>query len=863
MPLPNRRHRKNSDRTRGRISGRTSHSGGRRAAFEPLEDRRLLAVSPEWLTTLDEAEGYWTTDPNIPHIAGHADGGFSAVGVFQGTVDFDPGPGELILSSFVEFSPDTVIARYTDAGDVLWARQIAGADYRYGLIRARGVATDSLGNTYVLSEFENSVQIGEQTFTGDESDGYVAKLDANGNFVWAQPLRASNSSIDGIAVDDSDVNPANWSVFVSGQFKGTATLGEQTYSSGKGKNVTVDTFVSKLSAGAGDFQWTQIIGGQGTQVPRILASATTGDAGLYISGDFDTEAKIGNVTLTGPAGSHFLAKLNPATGATLWARTVAVAAPFGSLAATADGVVMAGNFTGTVDFDPGTGVFNLTSTQGTNHNVGVLKLDSSGNFLWAQRMGGILYPSDNPAPGATGGMAVNADGHVFLTGYFGYAAADFGSQVFTSDRFDGFLVELDAAGEFVEAYQFGDRGYSTAVDGLGNVYVTGFFDSREHNAPFYEQFPTGDFLRSAPPMFMKFSPNAPPLDPTPSIHTFVAMTDPVIAGEDVTLTIDRYRDPNRQVKGFNFYLDNGDGLLNSADDLLVGTDLSPSFNEGWSATVSTAGLAAGAYTYFAEAIDELGTPLATAAVELNVEVSVPVVIETVSYASTSGPQAIPDATGNRKRPTVTTWVSNLTVPDSFTISDVNVTLNISHTYNSDLIAELVAPNGTRVTLFSKVGGASDNFTNTIFDDQASTSITSGSGPFSGSYRPESLLSALNGIDAAGVWKLEIRDTALQNSGTLHGWSLQLSYEATPALLQMAIEPMQSASTTELKASDSVLATQQAFAEPASDLWVAAAARARRPQFDADVASELPEEDATDDLYRALGLALEAEFSPSA
>ena len=126
------------------------------------------------------------------------------------------------------------------------------------------------------------------------------------------------------------------------------------------------------------------------------------------------------------------------------------------------------------------------------------------------------------------------------------------------------------------------------------------------------------------------------------------------------------------------------------------------------------------------------------------------------------------------------YFSTLTVPESFNITDVNATLNISHSHNSDLIAELVAPNGTRVKLFSRVGGATDNFTNTTFDDQANTSITNGSGPFSGSYRPESLLSVLNGIDAAGVWKLEITDMALQDSGTLHSWSLQFSYVVTPA-----------------------------------------------------------------------------------
>ncbi|WP_146449858.1 proprotein convertase P-domain-containing protein [Bythopirellula polymerisocia] len=114
------------------------------------------------------------------------------------------------------------------------------------------------------------------------------------------------------------------------------------------------------------------------------------------------------------------------------------------------------------------------------------------------------------------------------------------------------------------------------------------------------------------------------------------------------------------------------------------------------------------------------------------------------------------------------YFSTLTVPESFNITDVNATLNISHSHNSDLIAELVAPNGTRVKLFSRVGGATDNFTNTTFDDQANTSITNGSGPFSGSYRPESLLSVLNGIDAAGVEAGDYR-----HGPAKHGYAPQL------------------------------------------------------------------------------------------
>jgi subtilisin-like proprotein convertase family protein len=203
------------------------------------------------------------------------------------------------------------------------------------------------------------------------------------------------------------------------------------------------------------------------------------------------------------------------------------------------------------------------------------------------------------------------------------------------------------------------------------------------------------------------------------------------------------------------------------------------------------------------------------------------------------------------------------VPDSFTIVDVNVTLNISHTNNSDLIAELVAPNGTRVTLFSQVGGASDGFSNTTFDDQASLAITNGSGPFSGSYRPESLLSVFNGIDAAGLWKLEIRDTAVQNSGTLQSWSLQFSYEVAAPLAQVYLLPTLSMSTPLLQVSRGVEARRQAFAAPVPDVpWAAAAAASATTArwLQLDTADEVPEEDSYDDLYAALDLALEAAFS---
>ncbi|MEQ1826241.1 MAG: S8 family serine peptidase [Pirellula sp.] len=127
---------------------------------------------------------------------------------------------------------------------------------------------------------------------------------------------------------------------------------------------------------------------------------------------------------------------------------------------------------------------------------------------------------------------------------------------------------------------------------------------------------------------------------------------------------------------------------------------------------------------------------------------------------------------------------NIFVPDTSTrtstinvsglnglISDVNVKVNITMPFVSDLDVFLIHPDGTRVELFTDVGGGGDNFADTVLDDQASLSIVSGSAPFIGNYRPEGRLSTLNGKLADGLWQLEVTDDSLSDQGTLNSWEL--------------------------------------------------------------------------------------------
>jgi hypothetical protein len=87
---------------------------------------------------------------------------------------------------------------------------------------------------------------------------------------------------------------------------------------------------------------------------------------------------------------------------------------------------------------------------------------------------------------------------------------------------------------------------------------------------------------------------------------------------------------------------------------------------------------------------------------------------------------------------------------------------------------LVGPDGTTVDLVANRGGSANNFTNTWLDDEATRPVRNGKAPFSGSYRPESPLSALDGTNARGVWTLYVYDGFGADTGTLNSWSLALT-----------------------------------------------------------------------------------------
>jgi len=137
--------------------------------------------------------------------------------------------------------------------------------------------------------------------------------------------------------------------------------------------------------------------------------------------------------------------------------------------------------------------------------------------------------------------------------------------------------------------------------------------------------------------------------------------------------------------------------------------------------------------------------------------------------------AIPNATTNGTE--AAPGESIIAITNNVTITDVNVTLNITYGYVEDLRVVLTSPAGTTVELFKNLASNSGaNFTSTVLDDAGATAITAtaaANAPFTATYSPENPLSVLNNETSAGNWKLSVYDNWTDDSGSITSWSVEI------------------------------------------------------------------------------------------
>lgn len=297
-------------------------------------------------------------------------------GMFSGAADFDPGVGVANLTS--NGAVDIFVLKLDASGGLVWARSFGSEEFELGA----SVQSDALGNVYVTGNFSNAMDVdpGAGSFilnSNGLTDVYVVKLDAFGNFLWGKAWGGAGS--DGgsrVQVDSSN------NVYVVGTFSETVAIDSATLVSAGGE----DVFLIKMDT-TGDFEWAGCIGGPNYETVEGLDVDALGNVyfGGILVGDGDLDPGIGVYGVSAPSELEqgYIVKVN-GSGRFLWAKifTGNEGSRVNELKLDPAGnLYCLGGFKGIVDLD------SLYTSQG-DQDIFLLKLDSSGKISQTSIFGG-------------------------------------------------------------------------------------------------------------------------------------------------------------------------------------------------------------------------------------------------------------------------------------------------------------------------------------------------------------------------------------------------------------------------------------------------------------------------------------------
>jgi hypothetical protein len=239
--------------------------------------------------------------------------------------------------------------------------------------------------------------------------------------------------------------------------------------------------------------WVNRMGGTGNVSNASISITKDNSGNVVIAGafsgtvDFDPGSAVANLVSSTPQ-NIFLAKYN-ASGIFQWAFNLGIpyVTALNVAADATNNIILTGTLNGTVDFNPGAGVNNLTSNG--NYNVFVAKYNSSGGYLWALKVGGSDSSDENRV--FSGDIVADQMGNIFTVGTF-YGTIDFdpsgGYNALTSygTRLSGsvgiFFAKYNSNGDLliINAIDGPDpssseRNATISLDAPGNIFVAGYF----------------------------------------------------------------------------------------------------------------------------------------------------------------------------------------------------------------------------------------------------------------------------------------------------------------------------------------------------------------------------------------------------
>lgn len=345
------------------------------------------------------------------------------------------------------------------------------------------IGKDANGNIFMSGSFRDFINLGNSYLTGTTitagggSDGeyevYVAKLDPNGNFLWANQLLGGNDLIYDMAVTPDG------GVIIAGTF-GWPFQDDDNFTDFGGGIIleanNYDGYYAKYDAD-GNIEWVNQIGGDGADFIYALDVDASGN--IYFSGYFNGEVSLGSVTLTASsnADEFFLAKAS-ADGTVEWA----ISEP-SNLRCAGDEITL----------DEDGNIYVKAYTEG-NCTIGgtpitkigaldylIIKYNNDGDFEWVRQ----FYSTSESVCWMTD-IEVGADGDLYVVGAFSQnLSIENVGTLFTigNNLYTGVVIKLDTDGNLL----WSNVGFSDSEQAIfrtlykspdGDMYVGGHFGGK-------------------------------------------------------------------------------------------------------------------------------------------------------------------------------------------------------------------------------------------------------------------------------------------------------------------------------------------------------------------------------------------------
>jgi gliding motility-associated-like protein len=423
-------------------------------------------------------------------VAVDRQGNVYSAGLFNHTMDCDPGPAVFDLTAAGPFETSIYITKLSPAGNFLWAIQVP-TSISFGSIE---INVDKLDNVYLAAYISTPTDFdpgpGNYILTPiGGNDAFVVKYDPNGNLVWAKQFGGPGDTVPRSNVLDIDNNN---NIIVCGQFNNTVDFDPGPNTFNLTSSAHIQSFIVKLN-NSGDFIWAKQFGNS----PVVYSGSSIGDVkcdqqgNIYTVGNFqglcDFDPGTANYPLQSLTFSDgFIAKID-GDGKFIWAKRIGLQTANNSGYCQSRGidvdsdnnVYTTGNFIGTHDFDPGPNTHIISSN--TYDDWYLLKLNEQGDFEWVDIFGG--YDQDIGAD-----VVVGIDGNVYAVGPIGHITdMDPGPGIHNITSVNQYgtsaLVKVNSNGEFIYAVSFESINdvYGScltrrmAIDNALNIYITGSF----------------------------------------------------------------------------------------------------------------------------------------------------------------------------------------------------------------------------------------------------------------------------------------------------------------------------------------------------------------------------------------------------